>query len=92
MIVILSRSISNFTSYGVGWNLGSFAKFHGGVPVNSSSIPVAEPGLSSSTQFAGTLHPTARVMEHDGGSSSTLADASKLVQVCDSYSFCFSQF
>lgn len=62
-------------------NLGSFGKVHGGVPIASGSFPTAEPGFSSPMQFGGSSFSTAKVLEHDGGSSNKLADAGKLAQV-----------
>lgn len=62
-------------------NLGLFGKLHGGVPLASSPFPVAEPGFSSPMQFGGALLSAGKVLEHDGGSSNMLADASKLSQV-----------
>ncbi|KAI9115171.1 hypothetical protein K1719_014184 [Acacia pycnantha] len=53
---------------------GAYGKAHGGMTVAAGAYPLAEPAFSSPMPYGGGL-------EHDGGSTATLADAHKVAQI-----------
>jgi len=58
---------------------GAYAKVHGGMGFPASASSMAE-AFSNSMQYGGAV-------EHDGGSSTNLADGHKISQVLDVYYF-----